>query len=141
MTISDATATALTSYLTGSVVNASTVDNGINVGENDKFDNRVVVFSNDAQLRHEYVKGMYDVSGQVVIQQSADSEDARTMFNTLSEEVRGLLEDKTLMPDFLNGVLPELRVFTWNMKQQSANPSNRGFQAIFEWQVFAELPN
>lgn len=141
MTVSDASAKAIASFLAANSALASTVDDGISASINDQFDNRVVVFSTQATLRHEHVKGIYDVSGQILVQQSADSENAETMFSDLCDEVRGLLEDKRNLPSLIESNSSALRVYTWNMNQQSANPAERGFQAVFEWQIYAELPN
>ena len=141
MTITDSFATALTGYLTDQVSLASTVDNGIRANLVTEFDNRVVVNSTSATERFRYVQGLYDLSGEVYVQQSVDSEDAESKFRSLSEEVRALLEDKRDMPGKIEAYNPDLRIHSWNFVEQVASPSERGFQTIFSWTAFAELPH
>jgi len=141
MTITDTASKALAAVLREEVLSASTIDEGISASINDVFDNRVIVIGNDASLRHPFVPGKYDVRGEVVIQQSVDTEDAENLFRTLCEEVRTSLENKDTLPDRIAGQHPGFLVYTFIFQDQTASPSKRGFQAAYQWEIFAELPN
>ena len=141
MTITDQFATNLTAYLTNAVTLASTVDNSISREMVEHFDNRVVVVATSASLRHPHVQGIYDLNGEVIVQQSIDSENSDSLFRALTEQVRAALEDKYDMPNIITSYGGALRVHSWNLKDQEATPSQRGFQAVFTWDAFAELPH
>ena len=138
--ITDQASEALVAVLGEDVPSASTIDPGIRAEVNDKFNNRVVVVGSGASLRHPFVPGKYDVSGEVLVQQSVDSDDAETNFRTLCDEVRRSMENKDTYPGRLEAKQPGMLVYSWIFQEQAANPSKRGFQAVFQWSIFAELP-
>lgn len=140
MTITDQAADALVAVLQDDVTTATTIDTGIKVSVNTQFDRRVIVSGTGATLRHPFVPGKYDVTGEVLVQQSADSTDSVDDFRALCNEVRLSLETKDTMPDRLESKAPGMLVYSFIQEEQSANPSQRGLQAIFQWNIFAELP-
>lgn len=140
MTITDAATRGLAQLIEQNCPAAERVDVGISDEVNDKFDQRIVVFADGAALRSPHVPGIYDVDVTIAIQQSADTDEATTLFRTLCEEVRSLLELKADLPTMLSD-LHGVRVHSLIVMNQSANPSDRGFQAIFNVQLFAELPH
>lgn len=141
MTITDQLSQAFATHLDTALLLSETVDAGIRSEKVGKFDNRVVVIGDSAQLRHTSVPGLYDVTGRVLVQQSIDTANAVASFQALCEEVRAVVNDKTGLPTAIESVDSDLRVHSYLLLGQEATQYERGLQAVFNWSIFAELPH
>lgn len=140
MTITDKVTTAIKAVIDNeaSLVNECVV--GVASDINTEFTARVVVIGQSSSLRHTFVPGCYDVTGMIAIQHSIDLATPVATFRSICDEIRLLFERKRDLPTILNAAVTGLKVHSFNLEEQAAEPSKRALQAFFQWQVFAELP-
>ena len=139
MTITNRISTALVAYLTPLVSGVEIVPQ-INAGTNEEFANRIVVIANSASELSPALRHVFRVSGTIVIQQSADTEDPETTFNTICSQVVAALRNGESVEVGINisgtGVSVYNKAFHVDNLKDAAGP--RGFQAVIAWRLTAQ---
>lgn len=101
---------------------------------------RVIVNATTSELRKPSLPGIYDVSGEVVIQHSMDADGVDSPaenFQEVCDAVRGVIGAKYGMPTSIQAEDEDLHIFSWNLTGQENVNVARCFLARFAWTACA----
>lgn len=99
---------------------------------------RVVVSSDQANLRTQLLPGLYDVQGEVVIARAIGTESDREEFRQLCDAVEEVIGAKYGMKTLIKNADSKLEIYSWNLIGQSNRNMEQAMIARFEWTAFAK---
>ena len=143
MTISDRLTTAITAILAGATLPGTpTVVAGIETDVNTEESVRVIVSSTSCQLRSQLLPGIYDLSGEVTIFQTIDTQadaaaDLKDEFRDLCVAVENVVGEKYLMLQSLASEDSALVAYSWNLSGQDSFMQSRAMGARYSWTCIA----
>lgn len=140
MTLSDRICQGLRLYLMdGPLGSLSTIQAGIEADATSAATSRIICRSVDCSEYKPHLWGIYLVSGEIVIRQSIDEDDAETKFRDLCTNVKCEAGDQSGTPAGIMRHDDRLEIYnrSWHLDAQSETSGERGFQSIFTWRAIA----
>lgn len=145
MTITDRLCQSLATYFGDRGLGSlTTVQPALTETTNAANDSRIIIRSTACNQRAAHLRGVFDVSGEVIVRQSIDEVSAKTSFNTLCQRVKEILLDEKAIEGALPAIDGHLKIYnnSFHLGDQAEMAGERGFQAIFSWRaVAADTPS
>lgn len=137
MTLSGKICTAIAGMLEANGVD-SIVQPAITADANTQYENRVIVIPTGCTER-QTLRGIYNVSGQVVVLQSIDEENAIATYLHLCNSVREILGDTDTVSDQIMAQDPTIQVYSrsFHLEDMEDDAGDRGYKATFSWRGVA----
>lgn len=137
MTLSVKISQALARALEASGVD-STVQDSFTADTNVAFVSRVVCVSSSATER-KTIRGIYDVSGEIIALTSVDIENAVANHRILCDSIRDLVGDMEACPANIMAQDSTIHIYnrSWHTEGMEDDAGNRGFKATFSWRAVA----
>lgn len=138
MTLGDRMAEAMTTWL-ATVLTDTAVDNRIEVDRTTEATTRAIVETTSCEQRAPHLRHIYNLTGQIILRQIADADDAETTFRARCQELRNALRHSDLVQDQIMANDGRLHLYTnsFHADGQGESSGKRGFQAIYEWRAVA----
>jgi len=140
MTITDRINQALRTYLDGGGLGSlSTVQSGIEDTPNAAVTSRIICRNGSANEYKPHLKGIFIVTGEIVVRQSIDTDDAESDFRALCALTKRLAGDERITPSGIMQEDADLHIYnrSWHLDAQGETSGERGFQAVFTWRALA----
>jgi hypothetical protein len=114
-----------------------TIVSAMEVTPNEDQSRRIVVSCTESKLWKQLLPGIYEVSGEVFIMQSIDTDEPNDELSSMCEAVVDIIGDKRGMPARLMGENFNLSVLTWNMDTQALLGNQRKIAAKYSFTLLA----
>ena len=140
MTLSDRICQGLASYLESEDdAGLTTFQAGIEGAATEAYTSRVICRATGCAEYSAALKGLFRPTGEIVVRQSIDEDDAVAKFSALCDFVRGTAGNETSTPAGIEAEDDDLTIYprSWFLDSQAETAGERGFQAIFTWRAVA----
>ena len=116
----------------------STIQAALVAGENDTYETRVVCLPGSCTER-QTLRGVYNVSGSVVVLTSIDIENAIATHLQLCNSIRALIGDTDSFPSVIMTQDSSIHIYnrSWHCDGMEDDAGSRGFKATFSWRAVA----
>lgn len=138
MNIADEVARTLVAIMGPELVLWSPViANAMEAAPNEDVGRRIVVSCTESKLWKVLLPGIYEISGEVFIMQSIDTDEPNDDLASMCAAVVDIIGDKRGMPARLMAENDDLTVLTWNMDTQSLLGNQRKIAAKYSFTLLA----
>ena len=137
MTLSVKICQALARALEASGVD-STVQDSFTITNNETYVSRVVCIPSSATQR-KTIRGVYDVSGEIITLTSVDADNAIANHLRLCDSIRDLVGDTEACSANIMAQDSTIHIYnrSWHLDEMEDDAGNRGFKATFSWRAVA----
>ena len=137
MTLSVKICQALARALEASGVDSS-VQDSFTLDTNEAYTSRVICIPSSATQR-KTLRGVYDVSGEIITLTSVDIENAVANHRLLCDSIRDLVGDMEACPTSIMAQDSTIHIYnrSWHTDDMQDDAGNRGFKATFSWRAVA----